>query len=183
MHFAFTAAVLSQSPLNAVRSDLMGMSAKRGKTAQPELREFSTSPARGRSRCTNPEAASMPARKSLSSGWPVFPIGFSCLRFLSRLAEVGLGIVPFRRTLFHLSPYTFKQPEVRQVHQIRGAGLPRRPLRRSLPWQPPRRATPPGRRDLPGPRLSPSLPFSRTARVPTPVFHRLPAAAFRLSAA
>jgi len=31
------------------------------------------------------------------------------LRFLSRLAKAGLGIVPFRRTLRHLRPYTFKQ--------------------------------------------------------------------------
>jgi len=36
-------------------------------------------------------------------------MGFSCLRFLSRLAKAGLGIVPFRRTLRHLRPYTFKQ--------------------------------------------------------------------------
>ena len=31
------------------------------------------------------------------------------MRFLSRLAKAGLGIVPFRRTLRHLRPYTFKQ--------------------------------------------------------------------------
>jgi len=36
-------------------------------------------------------------------------IGFSCLKFLSRLFRAGLGIVPFRRTLRHFSPYTFKQ--------------------------------------------------------------------------
>src|ERR1035441_2371308 len=36
-------------------------------------------------------------------------MGFSCLRFLSRLFRAGLGIVPFRRTLRHLRPYTFKQ--------------------------------------------------------------------------
>jgi hypothetical protein len=35
------------------------------KRGQPELREFSTSPARTGSRCTNPEVASMPSRKSL----------------------------------------------------------------------------------------------------------------------
>jgi len=40
--------------------------------------------------------------------WPE-ETGTACLRFLSRLAKAGLGIVPFRRTLFHLSPYTFKQ--------------------------------------------------------------------------
>jgi hypothetical protein len=31
------------------------------------------------------------------------------LRFLSRLFRAVLGIVPFRRTLFHPRPYTFKQ--------------------------------------------------------------------------
>src|ERR1700733_13636869 len=36
-------------------------------------------------------------------------IGFSWLRFLSRLAKAGLGIVTFGGTLSHLSPYTFKQ--------------------------------------------------------------------------
>src|SRR5215471_20710787 len=36
-------------------------------------------------------------------------MGFSCLWSLSRLSSGGLGIVPFRRTLLHLSPYTFKQ--------------------------------------------------------------------------
>src|ERR1039458_3888976 len=36
-------------------------------------------------------------------------MGFSCLRFLSRLFRAGLGIVPFRRTLRHLRPYTLKQ--------------------------------------------------------------------------
>src|ERR1700683_3477769 len=36
-------------------------------------------------------------------------IGFSWLRFLSRLAKDGLGIVTFGGTLSHLSPYTFKQ--------------------------------------------------------------------------
>ncbi|MGA2145816.1 MAG: hypothetical protein ABSH49_12735, partial [Bryobacteraceae bacterium] len=29
--------------------------------------------------------------------------------FLSRFAKAGLGIVPFGRTHFHRSPYTFKQ--------------------------------------------------------------------------
>ena len=47
-----------------------------GKMGQPELREFSTSPARTGSRCANPEAASVQSRKSLSSGWPVFPACF-----------------------------------------------------------------------------------------------------------
>src|ERR1700735_5150107 len=36
-------------------------------------------------------------------------IGFSWLRFLSRLAKAGLGIVTFGGTRSHLSPYTFKQ--------------------------------------------------------------------------
>jgi len=36
-------------------------------------------------------------------------MGFSCLRFLSRFAKTGLGIVALRRTLRHLRPYTFKQ--------------------------------------------------------------------------
>src|ERR1700735_4825480 len=36
-------------------------------------------------------------------------IGFSWLRFLSRLAKAGLGIVTFGGTLSHLTPYTFKQ--------------------------------------------------------------------------
>jgi len=36
-------------------------------------------------------------------------MGFSCLRFLSRFAKTGLGIVPFGGTL-RLHTYTFKQP-------------------------------------------------------------------------
>jgi hypothetical protein len=34
------------------------------------------------------------------------------LRFLSRLFRAVLGIVPFRRTLFHPRPYTFKQTDL-----------------------------------------------------------------------
>jgi hypothetical protein len=33
--------------------------------------------------------------------------------FLSRFSKTGLGIIPFRRTLLHFRPYTFKQPDLR----------------------------------------------------------------------
>src|ERR1700691_5524390 len=48
-------------------------------------------------------------------------IGFSWLRFLSRLAKAGLGIVTFGGTLSHLSPYTFKQVG-NQVGNLRPIG-------------------------------------------------------------
>ena len=43
-------------------------------------------------------------------------MGFSCLRFLSRYAKTGLGIVPFRGTR-QPHTYTFKQDGILRNHQ------------------------------------------------------------------
>src|ERR1035438_7145014 len=111
-------------------------------------------------------------------------MGFSCLRFLSRLFRAGLGIVPFRRTLRHLRPYTFKQaswpvPARRSPAGVSPLVAPiEQPFEQRDPAQREMRITaapPPPPSDRRGAATPPSAPARlRTARRKTPSTCRSP---------